>query len=159
MSNEMKFPPMRISVDYDDDVTYSGILTCYYKMAKLTIYPPMIWETRNGFHLTGWLKDPITEDKLYCLREHLGDDPRRVEGDRCRARHGEEARDILFTTRQGGPSRRPVKLEDLHGCFFASGRHDSPAKRAALDEWHAAALEAAPPPYVCTDPECPCHEA
>tara|TARA_Y100001963_G_scaffold67445_1_gene94002 strand:+ start:216 stop:545 length:330 start_codon:yes stop_codon:yes gene_type:complete len=62
-----------------------------------------IYQTKNGYHVESDLIDTrykITPERQLLIREHLGDDPRRIQLDKERIKKGWEW-DVLFHSKNG----------------------------------------------------------
>jgi hypothetical protein len=109
----------------------------------------------NGLHLVGWFVESIDWSTKIRIRRTLGDDPKRVEIDQERRRHGIYT-DVLWKTKRShrGPSETPDNRPGKDRSFETVSdalahirmRSWDPAERvkSLAEDGHRAAPEMAP---------------
>lgn len=93
----------RVTVDIDDKVRAWEIdaIRAYHGLLRAADEVEVrISSSGGGIHLIGWFDEALSKDEQERLRRTLGDDPKRLELDDMRSRHG-HAVNVLWTQKNG----------------------------------------------------------
>ena len=118
---ENKIYEVKIDIDLNkQDPCWVGVrLQKIYTFLSNICWYVGIYKTANGFHIRGYLREPINRDTDLVLRAVLNDDRERWRLDLWRTTSGQRQFDILFTYRVKKYDREhkvgsevPITLED-----------------------------------------------
>lgn len=93
----------RVTVDIDDGESgwMLAAIRAYHNLAyDADSVEVRISSSGSGIHLVGWFSTQLSADTKDHLRRTLGDDPKRVELDEVRSRHGHMT-NVLWTNKSG----------------------------------------------------------